>query len=365
MKKLLASALFFLLAFNPALGQAFTGFAGGSGGGGGGSGTMGSVTIATTAAANNTGTCTSTTTINCSIGTQLTTSNTYTSNQTLASGDAMHQVIFNSGSAATATLNNMSSGNYGRILNKGAGTITLSAGTGSINVGCTSLTTNQSADWQFDGTNWNIACGASSASASGIPANYTTGGTVWYQPLTYLSTVTGGAMQSGTIVCGFGGVPSTVTIKGLGSFETTTSSTNHVSFAVYSVSGGTLTYLSDVGSIVLGASNNQPVNANFSAATGGGPSTVTLSPGTLYAFCANADNAVVVFQSWQSATSSQGAAVFVGSTTLGNTNNGAAAMNGKQIATTYGTWSGTISLGSMSDQTNGASKQPAISFLVN
>jgi hypothetical protein len=142
--------------------------AGSGGGGGGGSGTV--TSIATSCQATG-GTITTTGTIS----TSLTTSNTYTSSQNLQAGDACHQVIFNDASAATATLTNWAAGNYGRILNKGAGTLTLAAGTGAINVGCTSLAQNQSADIQFDGTNWNIACGVGGSSTITAGATATSG----------------------------------------------------------------------------------------------------------------------------------------------------------------------------------------------
>lgn len=93
------------------------------------------------------------------ISTQLTTSNTYTSSQTLQSGDACHQALLNATSAATLTFSSVTSGQYGRIININTGVWTLAAGSGSIK-GCTLIAENQSADWQFDGTNYNVACGA-------------------------------------------------------------------------------------------------------------------------------------------------------------------------------------------------------------
>jgi hypothetical protein len=107
------------------------------------------------------------------ISTQLTTSNTYTSNQNVASGDACHQVLLNDASAATLTFisANLTTGQYGRVINIGAGTWTLAAGTGvSAIKGCTSLAQNQSADWQFDGTNVNVACGAGSGASGANPS---------------------------------------------------------------------------------------------------------------------------------------------------------------------------------------------------
>jgi hypothetical protein len=155
------------------------------------------------------------------ISTQLTTSNTYTSNQTLASGDACHQVLLNDASAATLTFisANLTTGQYGRAINIGAGTWTLAAGTGvSAIKGCTSLAANQSGDWQFDGTNVNLACGASSGGSGNALFGTTSGNTSG--DLVSLSNTTVGVQDSLVPAANF---PVSSTVNGdIATFSNTT-----------------------------------------------------------------------------------------------------------------------------------------------
>lgn len=123
-------------------------------------GGVSSVTLNTTGGGASTGTCVSTTVINCIISTQLVTVATLTSSGNVLSTYAGQQVIGNAATAQTLTLQGITTSQYLRFVNKGAGTWTLSAGTGAINSGCVTVAQNQSADIQFDGTNWNIACGS-------------------------------------------------------------------------------------------------------------------------------------------------------------------------------------------------------------
>lgn len=155
---------FLLLFSQPAIAQNMGGggINNGSTSSTGGSGTVTGVTIATSGGGANTGTCTSTAIINCTISTQLVTGATLTSSGNVLSTYAGQQVIGNAATAQTLTLQGITTSQYLRFINKGAGVWTFSAGTGSINSGCTSVAQNQSADIQFDGTNWNIACGAGS-----------------------------------------------------------------------------------------------------------------------------------------------------------------------------------------------------------
>lgn len=169
MKSLLAFLLSTSLAFaqlGPGTGVPIGPGGGGSGGGGAGSGTVTSIATGCQAAG---GTITTTGTIS----TQLQTGATIIASQQDSAAWCGQQIIGNAASGQTLTLQNTTASNYFRFINKGAGTWTLSAGTGAINSGCSSVAQNQSADIQFDGTNWNIACGVGGGGSSTITAGAT------------------------------------------------------------------------------------------------------------------------------------------------------------------------------------------------
>jgi len=179
----------------------------------------------------------------------------------------------------------------------------------------------------------------------------------WYNPVG-AGSVTGVAVAAGRVYCAFSGVSTAVTIKALTSWMTTTAAGSG-QLAIYSYSGGTLTYVNSIDSTTNPASN-APLSAALHGAT-----TTNLVPQTLYAFCSN--NSV--------------APTFAGVSQLASWTGGAATpaalmaptapINGYYFTSAYGCTTGctngfptTISFAAMTESTT-TGTVPLVAFQVN
>ncbi len=190
------------------------------------------------------------------------------------------------------------------------------------------------------------------------PSYYLSGN--WYLPFGPPQQAAGAATSANTIYCTFSSVSAPVTIKALGAYLITGILTDVAQLAVYSQSGGTLTLVDKTGNITAGTvQNNSTINGAVSNTTD------ALVPGVLYAFCENSQGAMV-FATPNAATALGLQPMFIGSSSQAAVNlpgSGAAALVGRSIAQTYGTWPGTIAESGMADVTTNL--PPIISFQVN
>lgn len=209
----------------------------------------------------------------------------------------------------------------------------------------------KSAGFRVDGAG-NItatSCSGCGSGGVGTPADYVS--LSWYQPQHGLTVAPGSsAVTSNLIYCVFGGVPSSVTIKNLQA-KVTTGSAGLASLAVYSVSGGTLTFIDSTSSAL-----SSTTIANIT-----GPvlnTTDIIATGALYAWCSNF-NATPTMATFT--TASGGALTYIGGSQA-NTVTGTVVI-GKTIAQTFGTWPSTITLSGMADLLS--TTLPQIGFQVN
>lgn len=141
---------------------------------------------------------------------------------TIAATDCGKLVTLSNAGAQTLTLNNLSANQFFDVLNIGAGTWTIGAGTGSIIGGPTSLTQNQGARVVFDGTNWHVQAGAGSGGGSGnTTISPATGNTA--NNIVTMSNTTTTIKDSGTALASLAPLASptftgTVTLPGSGTF---------------------------------------------------------------------------------------------------------------------------------------------------
>lgn len=182
---------------------------GGSGGGGGGSGTMGQVTITTGLPAASTGTCNSTTSINCNIAWEfLTSSNSPVSSSSYAltgstatTPDAFRVIKLASGNTALtiaqAGTTGFANGNVWTINNQSGGAVTFTPTTSTID-GNASVSIPSACTYAFqsDGTNYNSTqiCGA--GGSGNALFGTTTGNTT--NDIVTMSNTTTGIKDSGT-----------------------------------------------------------------------------------------------------------------------------------------------------------------------
>lgn len=274
--------------------------------------------------------------------------NAQTASYALQSSDCGKLVTMNDASSNTLTLNNFSAGNYVDVLNIGAGTMTLTAGVGSISGGPSSLTQNQGAKIVYDGTNWHVQAGASSGGGSStlsLAAYYFTG--QWYPFFTF-DTVANNTANANTMYCYFGVVATNVTIKALGAYVVTGVSGN-AQFAIYKQDGSTPGQFDLVDSTgnVSTASSALAISATV------GNTTDALTAGTLYAQCAN-NSGGATFQAWSPIS---GVTSAMGNATI---NAGASAY---QLSETLGTWPSTFTFSSLTAIQ--AARTPQLWFQVN
>lgn len=217
--------------------------------------------------------------------------------------------------------------------------------------------------------------GTSTPSISFPPSLYITGGTQWYQPVTGgLVPAAGATSFNNTLLCFFGGVGGTVTIKQLSSRIVTGGPSGSLWEAVIASYGS------------AAAPSNSPVIVDYvsasQAATGSGANissnltngTDTLSNGILYGWCsifgggatapvATSYNAANTAMSALVGTSSQTNAMAANAQPLGKS--APLTFNATPSSTfgTIGTQGNLPNLSAMTDQT--ATVIPQISFLVN
>lgn len=304
-------------------------------------------------------------------------------------------VTLSNAGAQTLTLNNLSANQFFDVLNIGAGTWTISAGTGSIIGGPTSLTQNQGARIVFDGTNWHVLAGAGSGSAptQTITAgtNITTSGTCsgtalsctvnssgggssngvvtiaqsnyWMNLLPTQSIGAGPTLSANTQYCFVGYVSATIVTKQLGATVTTANAGATVQLGLYSIANaaGVTTWTFIDHTATLSASGSTPLDVTGAYV---GHATNTLSPGTMYGLCVQTGaTAAIVMQSINGAVMST--ASEIGSKTLDNANRAGNNLVGyTKSGITIGTWS-TQTLNSGSGDMSESDSLPLISFLVN
>lgn len=208
-----------------------------------------------------------------------------------------------------------------------------------------------------------FSCGTSSSGAGGgFVSTYVTGGTQFYAPLNGMITATGTAYTANTTAyCTFGTVTQNVTIKALAIRITTGIAASNVEFAIYSVSGGTLTLVDTSSAQVASVTSSTNPQTNLANTTD------ALTSGTLYAWCAASSGAIVVTSF---AAGSTGAAAIIGSSSQTSAISNSIGIIGKSFPVTYSatpssTFPGTISLSTGTDIVAGTATAPNMIFLVN
>lgn len=165
------------------------------------------------------------------------------------------------------------------------------------------------------------------------------------------------ALAANTVYCAPGWVTSSVTIKALGIYVTTSVAGSNAQMAVYSESGGTLTLVDSTANVATTTSTS---GASQTVAN----TTDVLSAGVLYFFCANDDHTVTL-----GATGNVGLMTFtIGSATLGPAlvPQAGGGLMGIKWTATLGTWAGTEALSSTTAVTNTSGVQvPLVAFQVN
>lgn len=354
---------------------------GGASGSGGGSGT---VTQIDTACGLSGGPITTTGTIS---GATTIRSNTGTTD-TILSSDCFKVVTENNASAVAVTLP-QATGSFGATwgytqINLGAGTVTITPTTSTINGAATlTLTTGQSADITSDGTNYVAALGKGGGSGTvtttGSPANgnlaqfsgatsvtngnlsgdCTTSGTLatncnaphpgytatnWYSSPAWLGPQSAGTAvgTANRIVCKYGFIPRTITIGALGARVTTAGTTNF-QLAIYASSSGRPgSLLSSTGNITSASTGVQTgaLGANKQVGPGGADT------GRDVWWCMNVNDTTTAFMAENSSAMSQ--AAFIGSATAADlipsnsaqsqTSISCAGANCNGGSSTFGTW---------------------------
>ena len=150
-----------------------------------------------------------------------------------------------------------------------------------------------------------------------------------------------GSVVASTVYCGLAWVPSSVTIKSLGAYFATGTTSSHVSFAIFNASGGRPNTLIDyVAPVAIPTSSNNPANGSLNNVSD------TLAQ-VVYFLCSSQDTAAAVMYSLTitGAAGAGGGAAWVGSPTISVVINGSAALNGvsctaaSTCGTGYAAWS--------------------------
>lgn len=361
MKKLVSSASIIALLLAPAYAGELTGPV--SGGGGGGSGT---VTSIATACGVSGGTITTTGTIQGNAAANAQVGTTYT----LLSSDCGKFVTFTNAAsiavtAPIASAAGFGSGYFTTLINEGAGTVTLTPTTSTIDGAASlTLTTNQSIDLYSDGTNYFTSRGRGTAtpggssgqiqtnngsggfsgianiSATQMPAGITHPGylaNVWYTPVNIPGYNTAsGAAAATTAYCTLSqiGGNSLVTISALALRIGTLGSSN-VQLAIYNDNAGTI---HRPGTLIDSTPNI--VDTATGAFSGSLNATHQISPG-FYWLCLQANDTTVRFyipgpSQVDSYVSSVGSATL--SNVLNSGGNTAVGVSTSTGVTAYGTW---------------------------
>jgi hypothetical protein len=180
---------------------------------------------------------------------------------------------------------------------------------------------------------------ATGGGGGGVPTSIASG--KWFALSPPIVPGNGSALTASTLYCYFGYTGATgPTIKALGADLATVSPGNSVQFGIYSVASGTLTLVDSTASVstTTGGGISGTVNNT----------TDTLAANAEYALCTNANASVAVFESVGITLTASGA--MNGATALTSVTS-STTMNGSTIAQTFGTWPSTISLSSMTDST--------------
>jgi hypothetical protein len=199
-------------------------------------------------------------------------------------------------------------------------------------------------------------CGSGGSVANYPVSNYVSGR--WYFPIPAFGPATGSAVSANRLYCVFGGVTASVTIKAIGLNITTGSSggtLNTISIGLFSVGATTMSFIDAT------ATMSSTGIAEVSGALQN--TTDTLSPGVLYAFCANTDATPVYTAQSTGAGAPASELSIMGGASL---NVAAGNFTGKLINGTYAgiVWTAfsSITISAMSDTTN---VPPIVEFQVN
>jgi hypothetical protein len=186
------------------------------------------------------------------------------------------------------------------------------------------------------------------AGGSGAPG-WSDYSTTFIYPASSVSASAGGVALNSLIQCTPVLINEKMTLAGLSANITTLSAAGNFQLAIYSsVNGRPNTLIANTGSVTTGAT--WFVTGTFASGSG---SSVQVGPGGAQGganlwFCANRDNATVVFTPMDIVPASQSAGFRVGSVTTANLVSISAVTSGVTTAVTFGTW-GSLSAATWAD----------------